>query len=82
MRRHGLRISCGCWPWKLWRIRTDALPQQFHNVAVAAAKLLEPKTQNVWLTSGTLKTPDNIKEWLAETEKDLVQTLKKRPIVI
>src|SRR5690606_6372582 len=30
-----------------WKTKTDALPQQFARAAMAAAKLLEPKTQHV-----------------------------------
>ncbi len=65
-----------------WRTRTDALSQQFRNAALAAAKLLEPKTQSVRLSSGTLKTGEDVKNWLAETEKELMQKVKKGPIVI
>ena len=62
-----------------WKTRTDALPQQFARAAMAAAKLLEPKTQRVHLSSGTLKTEQEVKAWLAGTEKDLLAKLKKRP---
>jgi hypothetical protein len=65
-----------------WKTKTDALPQQFARAAVAAAKLLEPKTQRVHLTSGTLKTEAEVKAWLAGTEKDLLAKLKDGPIVI
>ena len=65
-----------------WKTKTDALSQQFARAAMAAAKLLEPKTQSVHLSSGTLKTPDDVRAWLAGTEKDLLAKLKKGPIVI
>ncbi len=65
-----------------WKTRTDALPQQFARAAMAAAKLMEPKTQNVRLSSATLKTEKDVKAWLAETEKDLMARLKKGPIII
>ncbi|HUT94085.1 MAG TPA: BREX system P-loop protein BrxC [Thermoguttaceae bacterium] len=65
-----------------WKTRTDALPQQFARAAMAAAKLLEPKTQRVHLTSGTLKTEQEVKAWLAGTEKDLLGKLKEGPVVI
>lgn len=65
-----------------WRTKTDALPQQFRNAALAAAQLLEPKTQSVRLASGTLKTPEDVEAWLEGTKKDLLQKLKKGPIVI
>jgi hypothetical protein len=65
-----------------WKTQTDALPQQFIRTAMAAAKLLEPKTQRVHLTSGTLKNEQEVKAWLAGTEKDLLATLKNGPVVI
>jgi hypothetical protein len=65
-----------------WKTKTDALPQQFVRAAIAAAKLVEPKTQRIHLTSGTLKTEQDIKEWLSNTEKDLLGRLKSGPVVI
>ncbi|HUU95199.1 MAG TPA: BREX system P-loop protein BrxC, partial [Phycisphaerae bacterium] len=65
-----------------WKTRTDALSQQFARAAVAAAKLLEPKTQHVHLSSGALKTEQDVKDWLAGAEKDLLAKLKKGPIVV
>ncbi len=56
-------------PLPAWRTRTDALIQQFARAAMAAAKLLEPKTQRMHLSSGTLKTEQDVKDWLAGTEK-------------
>ncbi len=65
-----------------WKIKTDALLQQFARVAMVAAKLLEPKTQHVRLTSGTLSTKNEVSEWLAETERKLLEKLNDGPIVI
>jgi hypothetical protein len=66
----------------VWKTRTQAIPQQFANAALAAAKLLEPKTQRVHLSSNTLKAEQDVKNWLANTEKDLLAKLKDGPIVI
>jgi hypothetical protein len=65
-----------------WKTKTDALLQQFARAAMVTAKLLEPKTQHVHLTSGTLKTEQEAKAWLTETEKDLLAKLKDGPVVI
>jgi len=65
-----------------WKTKTDALPQQFTNAAMAAAKLLEPKTQNIKLTSGTLKTEGDVKTWVAKVERELLDKIKNGPIVI
>ena len=69
-------------PLPAWKTKTDALPQQFARAAMAAARLLEPKTQSLHLRSQTLKTPEDVKAWLVETEKKLLGELKKGPIVI
>ncbi|MGC9454631.1 MAG: BREX system P-loop protein BrxC, partial [Phycisphaerae bacterium] len=69
-------------PLPAWKTRTDALTQQFGRAAMAAAKLLEPKTQHVHLTSGALKTEQDVKDWLAGAEKDLLAKIKKGPVVI
>ena len=65
-----------------WNTTADALPERFRQVALAAARLLEPKTQSVHLRSGTLKTDEDVKAWVKETEADLIAKLKEGPIVI
>jgi hypothetical protein len=65
-----------------WKTKTDALPQQFARAAMAAARRLEPKTQSVRLTSGTLRTKNEVSEWLAEAERKLLEKLNDGPIVI
>jgi len=69
-------------PLPAWKTKTDALAQQFARASIAAAKLLEPRTQHVHLASGTLKTEQDVKDWLAGTEKDLLAKIKKGPVVI
>jgi len=69
-------------PLSSWKTRTDALPQQFSNAAMAAAKLLEPKTQKVKLTSSILRTENDVKAWVAEIERELLERIKNGPIVI
>jgi hypothetical protein len=69
-------------PLRAWKTRTDALPEQFARAVMAAAKLLEPKTQRVHLASRTLKNEQDVKAWLADTEKDLLAKLKDGPVVI
>ena len=65
-----------------WSATADALPERFRQAALAAAKLLEPKTQSVKLRSGTLKTPEDVRAWVAETETELLGKLKQGPVVI
>jgi hypothetical protein len=65
-----------------WKTKIDALPQQFSTAAVAAARLLEPKTQNIKLSSGTLKTERDVTNWIERTEQELLARLEDGPIVI
>ncbi|MCC7315424.1 MAG: BREX system P-loop protein BrxC [Planctomycetes bacterium] len=69
-------------PLASWKTRTNALPQQFSSAGLVAAKLLEPKTQSVHLTSATLKTPEDVKAWLNKTEQLLLAKLNAGPVVI
>ena len=65
-----------------WRTRTAALPQLFAEARIHADKLVEPKTRHVKLGSGTLRTPEEIKTWVAKTEQDLLEHLAQGPIVV
>lgn len=65
-----------------WKIKIDALPKQFSNAALSAARLLEPETQTVKLTSGTLKTENDVRKWVNDVENDLMAKVKDGPIVI
>lgn len=69
-------------PLGSWRDKTDALPSRFANAAMKAARLLEPKTQRVHLTSGTLHSEADVKAWIAKQETILIETVRKGPVVI
>ncbi|WDQ14575.1 BREX system P-loop protein BrxC [Rhodopirellula sp. P2] len=69
-------------PLSSWKDKTDALTSRFASVDARAAKLHEPKLQRMHLSSGTLKTPDDVKFWLAEQEAAINQKLKDGPVVI
>jgi hypothetical protein len=47
-----------------------------------AARLAEPKAQSVRLTSGTLKTEAEVRQWLSDQETALLDKLQDGPIVI
>jgi len=65
-----------------WKTRIQALPQQFSVALLAAARLLQPKTRTIRLASQTLATPEDVKRWLVETEQELMQQIRKGPILI
>jgi len=69
-------------PLSSWSDKSAALPNRFSTAVAQAGKMLEPKLQQVRLTSGTLKTPDEVKQWLSEQESLLIAKLKQGPVII
>ncbi len=69
-------------PLSSWKDKTDALASRFSSAATKAAKLLEPTLQRVHLTSDTLKTESEIKDWFTKQQAELIEKLKDGPIVI
>ena len=69
-------------PLSVWKTRAQALPKQFGNAAFAAARLLQPKTQERHLTSGTLQTEEEVRAWIAATESSLLAALENGPVVV
>ena len=65
-----------------WRTRTVALPQLFANARAHADRLVEPKTRHVKLTSGTLRTENEVRAWARQTERELVEQVEQGPIVV
>ncbi len=69
-------------PLSSWADKSAALPGRFLAALAQAGKLLEPKLQQVRLTSGTLKTPEDVKQWLSEKENELLEKLKAGPVIV
>ena len=69
-------------PLETWRTRTAALPQLFAEARMEADRLVEPKVRYIKLDSGTLRSPEEAKAWLAETETRLLEELEKGPIAV
>ena len=65
-----------------WRTRTAALPQLFSEARVQADRLVEPRIHHVKLGSATLRTPEDVRDWVAKTEQELLKQLKQGPIVV
>ena len=73
----------------LWRMSPGIIAEADQRLATAvrkfrltAAKLLEPKTQHVHLTSSTPQTGKDVKEWVTKTEQNILSKLKDGPVVI
>jgi hypothetical protein len=65
-----------------WKTRTDALPHQFTNASIAAAKLLEPKVQNIKMASATIRNEADLDAWLTESRKKILSHLKDGPVML
>ena len=57
-------------------------PSSSADARVQADKLVEPKTHHVKLGGATLRTPDEVKAWVAKTKRELLEQIKQGPIVI
>jgi hypothetical protein len=68
-------------PLSTLRDRIAALPSRFNSALVDAAKAMEPKVQEVHLSSPTLKSESDIDAWLAEMRIKLVAKLKDGPVL-
>ena len=69
-------------PLETWRTRTAALRQLFAEARMEADRLVEPKVRHIKLDSGPLRSPEEAKVWLAETERRLLEELEKGPIAV
>nr|MBF0223336.1 BREX system P-loop protein BrxC [Desulfobulbaceae bacterium] len=63
------------------RDRVAAIDGRFEQVILDAAKLLEPKAQEVRLGSRTLKTESEVDDWLSEVRAELLTKLKDGPVL-
>jgi hypothetical protein len=69
-------------PLSSWGDKSAAIPGRFSAALAQAGKLLVPKLQQVRLSSGTLKTPEDVKQWLSEKEGELLEKLKAGPVIV
>lgn len=65
-----------------WNDRTQALISKFDYARLDAAKLLEPKVQQINLPHRTLKSEDDIKDWLGEVETQMMGDIQNGPLVV
>ncbi len=69
-------------PLNMFSDRVAALPSRFDQVLVSAAEVLEPEAQFLKLPSRTIKTEDDLENWLQEVRTKLREALENGPIVI
>jgi hypothetical protein len=63
-----------------WIERVQALRTRFDYVRLDAAKLLKPNVIQVHLPKRMLNTSEEVKEWLGEVEKLLLENVSKGPV--
>lgn len=69
-------------PIQQWSDRTDAIAGRIDKLLTDAARLLEPKVQQVRMSSPTLHTEAEVKAWIATQEQTLIAKLKNGPVVV
>lgn len=65
-----------------WQDRIEALPGRFAKMRQHAAKLLAPTVVSVNLPRGVLRTEEEVKQWLAEAERRLLDAVKANPVQV
>jgi hypothetical protein len=69
-------------PIQQWSDRTDAIAGRIDKLLAEAARLLEPKIQQVRMSSPTLRTEAEVKAWISAQEQTLIAKLKDGPVVV
>jgi len=69
-------------PLQQWSDRTDAIAGRVDRLLAEAARLLEPKVQQVRMSSPPLHTEAEVKAWIATQEQTLLAKLKDGPVVV
>ncbi|MEI7535156.1 MAG: hypothetical protein WCK57_12375, partial [Verrucomicrobiae bacterium] len=65
-----------------FRDRIAAMAGRFEKVAFGAARLMEPKVQEIELPCRTMKTEADVDAWLTEARVILLQKIKIGPIIV
>ena len=69
-------------PLPSWRDQCDALPTRFENARIEAARRLEPKAVSLKLPPATLKSEEDVDLWWEMARTEIVEKLKKGPVII
>jgi hypothetical protein len=70
------------YPISSWNDKIDALRKRFSKAREMAAKELEPKTQTITLPKRTLKSKEDVEDWIKEVSGLLSESLAKGPIIL
>ena len=70
------------YPIASWDDRIAALAGRFATAREKAVKLLEPEAVTIELPRRTLKTQDDVKQWVEEVMTQMIAAVEKGPVVI
>jgi hypothetical protein len=59
-----------------------AVPERVREVLAEAAKKLEPKARRVAVRTATLTTPDQVRAWIEEHQKLLLDAVQHGPVIL
>ena len=65
-----------------WKTRIDAVPQRYSQAKLELAKLQEPKASKVTLPAATIKTEQDLDEYLGRCRKVIIEKLSDGPVII
>lgn len=65
-----------------WGDRTAALPTRFDKVRMEATELVQPKAITYRAPARTLKSAEEVKAWVAEVERELLERVQQGPVVV
>ncbi len=77
-----LSMSLQAAPLNSWLTMAAALPEFFGEARKAADGFLEPEIQHVQVSSGVMRTEEEVKKWAREQEQKLLEKLKDGPVVV
>ncbi|MGJ4734839.1 BREX system P-loop protein BrxC [Leptospira levettii] len=65
-----------------WKDKILSLPSRFATLETELAKKKEPKSHEVSLPKGTLRTEEDVKAWVNQTMLLLLQKIKEGPVIL
>ena len=65
-----------------WGTQTDALPRRFAGALAAAVKEAEPKARVITLPSKTIRSKEDVKDWLSEAKTAIETALEDGPVIL
>jgi len=69
-------------PLSAWANAVTAVPEKVRSALEEAARKLKPKARRVSLSTATLETEEQVRNWLAAQEKALLAAIQEGPVIV